>query len=216
MTHYVAILLQQALRGAPPQASRPAWSFWGCSSLYRPAPHAAHESLMATRNTGGAYEIHPPVLVNEYKAIFTDGGVLLIFAAGLTIYTMIYPLPYSPEVVKELPVIPIDQDHSSLSRKLMRWAEATEEIHLTQPATDLADAQQRVLNGEAEGIFVIPQGFRAATSFAANRPSFRSTRMPVYFLIYRRSPPACIRRARPYPPALKSAGSPPPDWSQIK
>ena len=124
------------------------------------------------------------VLLNEYRAIFTDSGVVLIFLAGLTIYTLFYPLPYSTEVLMKAPVIPVDQDHTALSRKLMQWVGATEEVRLVDAAGDLAEAQRRVLNSEAGGIFVIPEGFE--------RDVLRGKQAVVsvyadacYFLIYR-------------------------------
>jgi ABC-2 type transport system permease protein len=124
------------------------------------------------------------VLLNEYKAIFTDAGVVLIFLAGLTIYTMMYPLPYSTEVLREVGVVPVDQDHSSLSRKLMRWADATEEVRLAAPANDLAEAQRRVLNAEASGIFLIQKGFE--TDILRGKQAVVSVYADAcYFLIYR-------------------------------
>lgn len=120
----------------------------------------------------------------EYKSIFTDSGVLLIFLAGLVLYSMFYPLPYSTEVVKETPVIPVDQDNTTTSRKLMHWVEATEEIQLVEPTGDLAEAQKRVLTGDAEGVFVIPREFE--------RDILRGKQATVsvyadacYFIIYR-------------------------------
>jgi len=99
------------------------------------------------------------VIYEEYRAILKDSGVMLIFLAGLAIYTGIYPLPYSPEVLKEIPVVPVDHDHTALSRKLMRWVNATEEIRLVEPSGDMGEATDRVLNGEARGTFVIPKDF---------------------------------------------------------
>ncbi|MBX7258942.1 MAG: ABC transporter permease [Candidatus Hydrogenedentes bacterium] len=98
-------------------------------------------------------------LFGEYRTIFSDSGVFLILLAGLMIYTMVYPLPYSTEVMKEVPVIGVDQDHTALSRKLMRWADATEEVRIVKSTGDLAEAQQFVLMGEACGVFAIPEGF---------------------------------------------------------
>jgi ABC-2 type transport system permease protein len=99
------------------------------------------------------------VIGEEYRAIFADSGVLLIFIGGLAIYTLMYPLPYSSEVMREVPVIAVDQDHSALSRKLLRWIEATEEVRLVEPTGNLAEAQRRVLDGAASGIVVIPKDF---------------------------------------------------------
>lgn len=99
------------------------------------------------------------ILMDEYRAIFSDSGVLLIFVAGLTIYSMIYPVPYSPEVLKDVAVVPVDQDHSSLSRKLLRFIDATEEVALTEPAADPAEGQARILDNGPLGMVVIPEDF---------------------------------------------------------
>ncbi len=123
-------------------------------------------------------------LLDEYRAIFSDKGVLLIFIAGLTVYTGFYPLPYSNEVLKELPVVPVDQDGSALSRKLMRWAGATEEVRFVQETRDLAEAKQHVLNGTAVGIFVIPEGFERDI-LRGEQATVSAYGDACYFLIYR-------------------------------
>lgn len=123
-------------------------------------------------------------LRDEYRAIFSDKGVVLIFIAGLTIYTGFYPLPYSNEVLKELPVVPVDLDDSALSRKLMRWAEATEEVRLAHETRDLAEAKQHVLNGTASGIFVIPEGFERDI-LRGERATVAAYGDACYFLVYR-------------------------------
>ena len=95
----------------------------------------------------------------EYAAILRDTAVLMVFLAGLAIYSMLYPYPYSSEVLRNVPVTPVDQDRTMLSQKLMRWADATEEVSFTERAADMAEARQQVLDGRAGGIFLIPEGF---------------------------------------------------------
>lgn len=124
------------------------------------------------------------IIINEYRAVFTDPGVIMIFVAGMLIYAMVYPLPYSNQVLKEVAIAPLDQDGTAMSRKLMRWLEATEEIHLTAPARDLSDARQRVLNGEANGIFVIPSGFER-TVLRGEQATVSVYCDASYFLLYR-------------------------------
>jgi ABC-2 type transport system permease protein len=99
------------------------------------------------------------VIFAEYGAIAHDPSVLMVFLAGLAIYSMLYPYPYSAEVLRNVPVVPVDQDRSMLSQKLMRWADATEEVTLTEEAADMAEAQEQVMNGRANGVFLIPEGF---------------------------------------------------------
>lgn len=124
------------------------------------------------------------IIINEYKAIFRDPGVVVIFIAGLLIYAMVYPLPYSKEVLKEVRVIPIDQDGTAMSRKLMRWVDATEEIHFVQSTGDLAETRQRVLKGDANGIFVIPPEFER-TVLRGEQATVSVYCDASYFLLYR-------------------------------
>lgn len=133
-------------------------------------------------------------LFDEYRAIFSDKGVLFIFVAGLAIYTAYYPLPYSPEVVKELPVVPVDQDGTSLSRKLMQWVNATEEIRLMDQTRDIAQARQQVLNGNAEGYFVIPNGFELDI-LRGEQTTVAVYADACYFLIYRQVYTGCYKAA---------------------
>lgn len=99
------------------------------------------------------------VTLVEYVAIVRDTSVLLVFLAGLVLYSMMYPYPYSAEVLRNVLVVPVDQDRTMLSQKLMRWADTTEEVSLTDEAADMAEARERVLNGRANAIFLIPEGF---------------------------------------------------------
>lgn len=120
----------------------------------------------------------------EYTDIFTDSGVMLIFLAGLAVYTMIYPIPYSREVLKELPVISIDQDHSALSRKLLRFIDATEDVRITEALDSLDSARHKILNAEAYGVVLIPRGFEQ--DVLRGRQAMISLHADAcYFLIYR-------------------------------
>lgn len=123
-------------------------------------------------------------MLREYRAVLGDPAVRLIFVAGMVIYTMFYPVPYLREVLREVDIIPVDQDLTPLSRKLTRWVDAAEETRLTEPARDLEEARRRMLNGEARGVLVIPAGFE--------RDILRGEQAVVqvygdasYFLVYR-------------------------------
>ncbi|HQL94929.1 MAG TPA: ABC transporter permease [Candidatus Hydrogenedentes bacterium] len=102
------------------------------------------------------------VIRDEYLAVLRNPGTLLIFLGGLLVYSMVYPLPYTNQVIREVPVVPVDLDHSALSRRLLRWADATEEVRLAAPAADPAGARDRVLLEGAGGVLVIPEGFERA------------------------------------------------------
>ena len=87
---------------------------------------------------------------------------LLIFlplVGAVVVYAFFYPTPYLNEVLKEVPVVVVDLDGSALSRQLTRMADASERIAVTAVASDRAEGERRVRNGEAGGLLVIPEGF---------------------------------------------------------
>lgn len=102
------------------------------------------------------------VIRDEYLAVLRNPGTLLIFLGGLLVYSMVYPLPYTNQVIREVPVVPVDLDRSAMSRRLLRWADAAEEVRLAAPAPNLAAARDRVMLEGAGGALVIPEGFERA------------------------------------------------------
>ncbi len=120
----------------------------------------------------------------EYTSIFSDPGILLIVLAGLAVYTMVYPLPYAHEVLKELEVVAVDKDNTSLSRKLLRWIDATEEVNLCYRVADFEEAKHYLTSGKAHAIVVIPKDFerKVLTRQQAIVQLFADAS---YFLIYR-------------------------------
>ena len=55
------------------------------------------------------------VMGNEYRTIFSDGGVMLILIFALLIYATAYSLAYAPQVLRNVPIGVIDQSHTSTS-----------------------------------------------------------------------------------------------------
>lgn len=124
------------------------------------------------------------ILKEEYIDIFTDPGMIMILLAGLLIYTMIYPIPYYYEVLKEVDVAVIDNDHTALSRKLIRWIQATEEVNITEQLRNFHEAKQLLYEGKIHGILVIPDEFerKILTRQQAVIQLFADAS---YFLVYR-------------------------------
>lgn len=93
-------------------------------------------------------------------SIVRDRGVLLLVLIGPVVYSVYYPFPYSPEVVRDVPIAVADLDHSSLSRKLVRLADATPDIEVVFVADDPAQLRQAMSVGDIDGGLIIPRGFR--------------------------------------------------------
>jgi ABC-2 type transport system permease protein len=122
----------------------------------------------------------------EAQATLGDPGVLLLLIGAVILYSLFYPIPYLPQVLKEVPVVPVDLDRSALSRRLLRMADASEMIHLVEPAAGTLEAETRIREGDAGGALVIPAGFE--------RDVLRGKQVTVgalgdasYFLVYRQA-----------------------------
>ena len=56
----------------------------------------------------------------EYRAVFHDLGIVLFFFALPFAYPIVYAAVYNPEVVREVPMVVVDNARTPLSRELAR------------------------------------------------------------------------------------------------
>lgn len=98
--------------------------------------------------------------LKEYRDLSKNQGAMVILVGAVLIYSTFYPLPYSQETLRELPVGVVDLDFSELSRRLVRMVDANENIRITSRPVDLEEAKAQFYAGEIFGIFVIPEGFQ--------------------------------------------------------
>ncbi len=94
-------------------------------------------------------------VTDTLKSLFTDAGVLLIVIIAPIIYGFYYPLPYSNEMVRNIPVAIVDNAQDSLSRKVIRRVSAAPAINV-QVVTDEQQAKQQLLNNQVLALMVIP------------------------------------------------------------
>ncbi len=99
------------------------------------------------------------VYCREFKLIIHDAGILLFFAFLPLVYPIIYSLIYNPELVKEVPVVVVDNDRTAISRELIRNFDACDEAHVIGYAADLNEARHAMNSHKCFAIFEIPEGF---------------------------------------------------------
>ncbi|KPU83495.1 ABC transporter [Psychromonas sp. PRT-SC03] len=119
----------------------------------------------------------------ELRAIFSDMSILMTAFAGVIFYSFLYPLPYTNQVAIEQNIVVVDHDNSSLSRLVIRHADASPGIHIIAKVASIKDAKYWITHKDAYGLLVIPRDFRrdillgkgATLSYAGDAS---------YFLIY--------------------------------
>lgn len=88
--------------------------------------------------------------------VLRDKGVLLIMLLAPIIYGFFYPWPYGTQAVTRVPVAVVDQDRSSLSRQVARFAMANPRLDVRMVTADVHEAQQALWRGEIEGYALLP------------------------------------------------------------
>lgn len=93
--------------------------------------------------------------IQTLKAIFLDKGVVLMLVVAPVIYGFFYPWPYATEVVQQVPVGIVDNDNSTLSKTIIRYASASPYLQVHRYA-DEPTAQQGIWQDDIAGYLLIP------------------------------------------------------------
>ena len=79
----------------------------------------------ATAHTpGGPFADTCHIWREELKQMFRDEGVIIFFIVVPLFYPLLYSWIYNNEVVREVPVVAVDDCHTSLSRQFVRRCDA--------------------------------------------------------------------------------------------
>lgn len=124
------------------------------------------------------------ITITEFKTIFRDKGVLLVFFGAILIYPFFYTFPYSAEVLKDAPIGLVDQSQTDSSRKLVRMIDANETIRIENKFADLTSARNALMEGKIGGVLLIPRDFETKV-LRGEQATISAYCDASYFLIYR-------------------------------
>ena len=123
------------------------------------------------------------VAVYEYKSILRSLPVLLVLGGGIFLYGMLYNYMYSPDVLRDVPVVVIDESRTPLSRQYIRLLDATPQVQIQGIVDGIPQARHRVQKGEAAGIVFLPADFNEKVG-RGEEAVFVSYNTSVAFLYY--------------------------------
>jgi len=95
----------------------------------------------------------------EMRQVIRDEGVLIFFIIVPLLYPLLYSWIYNNEVVRDVPVVVVDDSHSSLSRQFTRRCDASPDVKVLCHAADLDEAKSLVSRQLAKGVYYIPSDF---------------------------------------------------------
>lgn len=111
--------------------------------------HNAYESLQDT-----CY-----IWREEMKQLVRDEGVIIFFIIVPLVYPILYSWIYNNETVHDVPVVVVDDSHSSLSRQFIRMCDASPDVKIAFYAQDMDEAKSLVSRQLVKGIYYIPSDF---------------------------------------------------------
>ena len=92
----------------------------------------------------------------ELRKTISDTGVLVFFIVVPLLYPLLYAYLYSREVVREVPVVVVDDCRSTTSREFIRKSDATPDLKVISYCSDMEEARNLVHQHKAYGIIYVP------------------------------------------------------------
>ena len=96
----------------------------------------------------------------EMRQVLKDEGVLIFFILVPLLYPLLYSWIYNNEVVRDVPVVVVDDSHSHLSRQFIRMCDATPEVKIAYHASDMDEAKMLMSRQVVRAIYHIPSDFQ--------------------------------------------------------
>lgn len=92
------------------------------------------------------------------KTLLTDRAVVGVTLGAWVLYSFFYPLGYKEQVMSNQPILVVDQDTSSSSRRLIQHLASQQTLKLLGVVSQETQAQEALRRLQISGYLVIPQG----------------------------------------------------------
>ena len=97
---------------------------------------------------------------DELLRSIKDEGVIIFFFVVPLVYPLLYSWIYNNEVVREVPVVVVDNSHSQLSRKFIRMCDASPDVKVVAFVDDVDEAKMLIGRNVAMALYYIPSDFQ--------------------------------------------------------
>ena len=98
-------------------------------------------------------------LVTTVGSALRGRGLVIMFVAAIPFYSFFYPLPYSTQSVRNVPLVVVDLDSSPMSRDIVSRLSAVATVRIGGNASAVGEASGALAAGQIAGIVVVPEDF---------------------------------------------------------
>lgn len=123
------------------------------------------------------------IVSETIQQLFANKSARMTMIVSILIYAVLYPQPYTGEIIRDVPIAVIDQDQSTTSRELRRRVDRSDQVAVVAQTPGLPAAQDLFLKREIYGILVIPPGFEKDLLMGRQAP-IAAFGDASYFLLY--------------------------------
>jgi len=103
------------------------------------------------------------IFTDELKLIIQDKSILLTCLVAPLLYAFFIGSIYKEKEVTQIPIAVVDQDHTSLSRKVSELVNTSEKIKVYGHYSSLENAMESFNSLEVQGILILPKNFQKKT-----------------------------------------------------
>lgn len=119
---------------------------------------------------------------DEMKNFVQDEGILLFCLLLPFAYPLLYAWIYNNEVVREVPVVVVDDSHSAFSREFIQSVDASPDVRVAYRAGSLEEARRMVEQQKVRGIYYLPPELE--TNVLRGQPSHISVYTDMAITLY--------------------------------
>ena len=131
----------------------------------------------------------------EMRRILNDRGVFGLIVMAPVLYGVLYPQPYLGQLLRNIPIAVVDQDHTEVSRDLVEALNADEAVTVAVRADTLADAHAALARREVFAILGIPKDTEREV-LKGNKARLAAYVDSAYFLLFNRTLAGHLRGER--------------------
>ena len=99
------------------------------------------------------------IIRTEFKTIAGSFAIVLVLMGGIFMYGLLYNYMYAPDLVRNVPVVVVDNSKTALSREYIRLLNATPQVDVIATGEDNVQAKELMKMDEAVGILYLPYDF---------------------------------------------------------
>ena len=108
------------------------------------------------KKSNNALRLFSIAFYKELWDVATSLSSMILIVGGMVAYGLLYNLLYQPNIVREAPIVVVDNSHTHLSRHLISLVDASPNAEIVAVAADISEARSVLSRGEAEAILYLP------------------------------------------------------------